>query len=78
MASARGSWADQVGQKHERGDVEARLVGDLAVDFAPAVDTTTALRPALVGAPAASRHRGSRCSFGSRSGRDRRRPLRAC
>ena len=29
-------WTDRVGQHHQRGDVEARLVGDLAVDFAPA------------------------------------------
>jgi hypothetical protein len=30
--------ADGVGKKHQRGDVEARLVRDLAVDFALAFD----------------------------------------
>ena len=30
--------ADRGGQHRQRGDVEARLVGDLAVDFAPAFD----------------------------------------
>jgi hypothetical protein len=30
--------ADHSGQHHQRGDVEARLVGNLAVNFAPAFD----------------------------------------
>ncbi len=30
--------ADRGGRHHQRGDVEARLVGDLVVDFAPAFD----------------------------------------
>ncbi len=39
--------ADRSGAHHQRGDVEARLVGDLAVDFAPAFDHNNGVQARL-------------------------------